>query len=202
MLETIWQRGHTGSILYKWKEIGNEWANKHVKKKFRESDECYGDREWLAVVRGDTDHFWSRKLPLRRPHLSLELSDEKEQEIRRQGLPWWSSGWDSALPLQGAQVRSLVGEIKSHMLSLPGQNKKPIKKERKKERRRTSLVVQRLRIHLPVQGTRVWSLARKIPRATEQLSPCATTTEPVHLEPMLCNKRSHCNEKPAHRKEE
>ena len=31
----------------------------------------------------------------------------------------------------------------------------------------------------------------KIPRATEQLSPRATTTEPV-----LCNKRSHCSEKP------
>ena len=29
------------------------------------------------------------------------------------GLPWWSSGYDSALPLQGAWVRSLVGEIRS-----------------------------------------------------------------------------------------
>ena len=26
--------------------------------------------------------------------------------------------------------------------------------------------------------------------------------KPVHLEPMLCNKRSHHNEKPAHRNEE
>ena len=25
--------------------------------------------------------------------------------------PWWSSGWDSALPMQGAQVQSLVGEL-------------------------------------------------------------------------------------------
>ena len=58
----------------------------------------------------------------------------------------------------------------------------------------------------------------KIPHAAEQLSPCATTTEPVlyspcatttearapqllkpaHLEPALCNERSHRNEKPAH----
>ena len=27
------------------------------------------------------------------------------------GLPWWSSGQDSALPMQGARVRSLVGEL-------------------------------------------------------------------------------------------
>ena len=30
-------------------------------------------------------------------------------------IPWWSSGWDSVLPLQGPQVRSLVGELRSHM---------------------------------------------------------------------------------------
>ena len=34
------------------------------------------------------------------------------------------------------------------------------------------------------------------------LSPRATTTEPACLEPMLCNKRSHDNEKPAHRNKE
>ena len=34
------------------------------------------------------------------------------------------------------------------------------------------------------------------------LSPCATTTEPACLEPVLCNKRSHRHEKPAHRNEE
>ena len=49
-------------------------------------------------------------------------------------------------------------------------------------------------------GFEPWS--GKIPHATEQLSPCATTTEPAHLEPMLRNKRSHRNEKPAHRNEE
>ena len=27
------------------------------------------------------------------------------------GLPWWSSGWDSALPMQGAWVRSLDKEL-------------------------------------------------------------------------------------------
>ena len=49
----------------------------------------------------------------------------------------------------------------------------------------------------------------KVPRAMEQLSPCATApepvlqsprtaaTEPTCLEPVLCDKRSHCNETPA-----
>ena len=30
------------------------------------------------------------------------------------------------------------------------------------------------------------------------LSPCAADTAPMHLEPVLHNKRSQCNEKPAH----
>ena len=92
-----------------------------------------------------------------------------------------------------------------------------------------SLVAQWLRIRLPMQGHGFKSWSGKIPHATEQLSPCITTTEPVlwsplattpepashnywapvpqllkpaHLEPVLHNKRSHCNEKPAHRNEE
>ena len=40
-----------------------------------------------------------------------------------------------------------------------------------------SLVVRRLTILLPMQGTRVQSLVQKIPRATGQLNPCTTTTE-------------------------
>ena len=43
-------------------------------------------------------------------------------------------------------------------------------------------------------GFEPWT--RKIPRAAEQLSPCATTTEPACLEPVLRNKRSHRNEEP------
>ena len=41
-----------------------------------------------------------------------------------------------------------------------------------------------------------WS--RKIPHASGQLSLCATTTEPPHLEPEIRNKRSHCNEGSTH----
>ena len=61
-----------------------------------------------------------------------------------------------------------------------------------------------------MQGHRFEPWSGKIPHASEQLSLCATTTEPVlqsprgttpeaqRLEPVLCNKRNHGNEKPAH----
>ena len=49
-------------------------------------------------------------------------------------------------------------------------------------------------------GFKPWS--RKIPHAVEQLGPWATTTEPVHLEPVLRNKRGRDSERPAHRDEE
>ena len=49
-------------------------------------------------------------------------------------------------------------------------------------------------------GFEPWS--GKIPHATEQLSPCATTTEPAHLKPVLRNKRGHDSERPVHRDEE
>ena len=39
-------------------------------------------------------------------------------------------------------------------------------------------------------------------REPQLLSPRATTTEPTCLEPVLCNKRSHRNEKLTHRNEE
>ena len=46
----------------------------------------------------------------------------------------------------------------------------------------------------------------KIPHATGQLSTCTVTTEPqllkrMRLEPVLCSKRIHCNERPTHRKD-
>ena len=65
------------------------------------------------------------------------------------------------------------------------------------------------------QGFDPWS--RKFPHAMEQVSPCATTAEPMshncwacvlqllkrtHLEPMLCNKRSRCHAEPGHHNKE
>ena len=49
-------------------------------------------------------------------------------------------------------------------------------------------------------GFEPWS--RKIPHATEQLGPWATTTEPARLEPVLRNKRGRNSERPTHRDEE
>ena len=41
-----------------------------------------------------------------------------------------------------------------------------------------------------------------IPHATEQLGPCATTTEPARLEPVLHNGRGRGSERPMHHDEE
>ena len=82
----------------------------------------------------------------------------------------------------------------------------------------TSLVAQWLRIHLPTQGTPVQSLVREDPTGHGATKPmrhnywaCALEPthhnywahvpqllKPVRLEPVLHNKRSHHNEKPAH----
>ena len=86
----------------------------------------------------------------------------------------------------------------------------------------TSLVVQWLRICLPTQGTRVQALVHEDPTCCGAAKPTChnywdCVLEPVHhnyralvpqllkpvcLEPVLRNKRSHHNEKPAHCNEE
>ena len=45
------------------------------------------------------------------------------------GIPWRSNGLDSALPLQGAQVQSLVGELRSHELHSVAQKNKEEEEE-------------------------------------------------------------------------
>ena len=73
----------------------------------------------------------------------------------------------------------------------------------KRHRFGTSLVVQWLRIRLPMQGTQVWAPVREDPtcrRATKSRAP--QLLKPARLEPVLHNKRSHHNEKPAHRNRE
>ena len=87
----------------------------------------------------------------------------------------------------------------------------------------TSLVAQWLRIRLPMQGTRVPSLVREdptccgatkptnhnywahVPQLLKPTHPRACVLQllkPMCLEPMLCNKRSHRNEKAAYLNEE
>ena len=53
--------------------------------------------------------------------------------MNNQGLPWWSSGWDSVLPMQGAWVRSLVRELRSTCPSQdPAQPKRKTENEQPK----------------------------------------------------------------------
>ena len=79
-------------------------------------------------------------------------------------------------------------------------------------------LVKWLRIYLPMQGTWVWALVREDPTCCRATKPVrhdywGCTLEPVShsywacvsqllkpacLEPVLCNKRSHWNEKPTH----
>ena len=61
----------------------------------------------------------------------------------------------------------------------------------------TSLVVQWLRVRLPMQDTRVQCLVGKIPHIVRHLSPCNHNYWANTLEPTLY-KRSHHNEKPMH----
>ena len=71
-----------------------------------------------------------------------------------------------------------------------------------------SLVVQWLRICLPMQGTWVWFLVRGNStrcgaHVPQLLVPCSGARElqllkPEHLEPMLHNKRGHRNERSTH----
>ena len=67
---------------------------------------------------------------------------------------------------------------------------------------RTSLVVQRSRICLPMQGMWVWSLIREDPtyRAYRAVKSMCRNYWAWPLEPSSHNKRSHHREKPMHRK--
>ena len=107
-------------------------------------------------------------------------------------------------------------------LKIPGDKWKWKHNDSKSISTGTSLVVQWLRICLPMQGTQVWALVREDPTchgatkpvrhnyqacALEPTShnywPCLPQLlKPVCLEPVLRNKRSHHNEKPTHHNEE
>ena len=73
------------------------------------------------------------------------------------GLPWWSSRYDSVLPLQGAQVPSLVGE-EYCILRGVAKNNKTISHAScfKKASPGTSLVVQWLGLHPSNAGDLDW----------------------------------------------
>ena len=71
----------------------------------------------------------------------------------------------------------------------------------------TSLVVEWMRIRLPMQGTQV---VQEDPTRCQATKPVRHTIEPPCFnygslsarDPALCNRRSHCSKKPMPRKEE
>ena len=76
-------------------------------------------------------------------------------------------------------------------------------KSKKKTHNRASLVIQWLRIRFAMWWTTVQSLAGEDPTccaATKSMhhNYWANALESTHLEPVLCDKRIHSNEKPAH----
>ena len=66
----------------------------------------------------------------------------------------------------------------------------------------TSLVVQWLRIRLPMQGTQVPALVREDPTCHGAAKPVRHNYRACALEPVLRNKRGYDSERPPHRDEE
>ena len=94
------------------------------------------------------------------------------------GLPWWLQWLRIRLPMQGTRVQALVREDPTcHRAPKP-------------------LCHNYWACALEPASHNYWALMPQL------LSPHATTTEPTGLEPVLCNKRRHRNEKPTHRNEE
>ena len=60
-------------------------------------------------------------------HLTLIISHSCcaiPSKVKKWGLPWWSSGYDSELPLQRAQVQSWVGQLRLLRLHSAAKKKK------------------------------------------------------------------------------
>ena len=139
--------------------------------------------------------------------------------------PSWHVVWAMEQLTWKAQPHVLILEF-LHRVSAISKSAMPLCKCKEvntlKIASRASLVAQWLRIRLPMQGTRVWALVREYPTCLRATKPVrrnywACTLEPVshnywahvpqllkpvRLEPVLRNKRSHCNERPIHRSEE
>ena len=108
---------------------------------------------------------------------------------------------DSASSFQSPLSIALMSQFALQTSRLPSLKNKP---------GRSSLVAQWIRIHLPMQGTQVRSLVWKDstccgtskPVCHNCWGPVLQLLKPTYLEPVLCNKGSHCNEKLTHHKAE
>ena len=148
-------------------------------------------------------------------HWRAHVNTNRDIKIHFFYIKWWTlQCWIHLLFLKTNDGHQILSNGEGE--------KKSINVKRLKEDDWTSLVAPWLRIHLPMQGTRALPLVREDPTFCGATKPVrhnywACTLEPVshnywacvpqllkpvHLEPVLCNKRSHHNEKPVHRDEE
>ena len=135
-------------------------------------------------------------------------------------IRWWEPSWVWQQRGHWSGQRCRVTAPSS---SLPGQEHfSSLLPAAFKEWVRGFLVAQWLSICLPMQGTRVRALVWEDPTCRGATKPvchnywaCALEPtshnywarvpqllKPMHLEPVLCNKKSHRSEKPTHRNEE
>ena len=103
-----------------------------------------------------------------------------------------NAGGVGSIPGQGAKLPHAVQHCQ----------KNPKQTNKQKKMWGASLVAQWLRIRLPVQGTWVWALVREDPMCRRATKPACHNCWVCTLEPVLCNKRSHWDEKPTHCNEE
>ena len=75
--------------------------------------------------------------------VSREAATDLPSSRRNQGPPWWSSSCNSELPLQGVQVRSLIGDLRSHMLHGRARKKERKKSTAKEAQEHSSLGAER-----------------------------------------------------------
>ena len=144
-------------------------------------------------------HTWTRRLgsittsPGHSHHCQVTLTVQRESEALKNRLCSSRTSCKYTERLRARQIRCTSPNWPRPVLKL-----------------RASLVAQRLRSHLPMQGTQVRALVREDPTCRGATKPMCHNywarepqlLKPGHLEPMLCNKRSHRKEKPAHHNKE
>ena len=123
--------------------------------------------------------------PLRRtPRAHIEnilLRNNLFKKLNERGLPWWCSGWDSTVPLQGTLVQTLAEEDTTWPKKIQdGVIKFVNSSHGVKNTSRVSLVTQWQRICLPVQETRVLSLVQKDPTCCGATEPGGARTTEAH----------------------
>ena len=138
----------------------------------------------------------------------------REQGRRGSGLQWFWVGtqcvylwgflsgkllWQEGCLGKDATIFLLFGGHSMDILPVAGKMAERRSSQILRCRYWASLVAQWLRIHLPMQGTQVRALAREYPTCRRATKPVhhnywahmPQLLKPVHLEPVLRNKRSH-----------